>query len=215
MQHSRLKGTLVTEIDQPKGAPEKSGISRRTVTKAMAWAVPVIAVAAPAPAFAASGPPPTICPGVGCKLPGASCDGAVPGLDGTKGFIFPIRITNNDCCKSIVLLAITIDPFAGKTFTVINALPSGSLAPGASVDYSVYANGSNSTTNGGSSVMHITWGHDATDTDHEVIDVPFTIDPFGVCKQGVRRTLDGGVQWFGPNVCTNPPFLQIPGSECV
>ena len=52
--------------------PQKSGISRRTVTKAMAWAVPAIAIAAPAPAFAISGEPPTVTIGQACKLPGNS-----------------------------------------------------------------------------------------------------------------------------------------------
>ena len=52
--------------------PEKKGVSRRTVTKAMAWAVPVIAIATPVPAFAASGGPPGVAVGVACKLPGGS-----------------------------------------------------------------------------------------------------------------------------------------------
>jgi hypothetical protein len=50
--------------------PQK-GVSRRTVTKAMAWAVPVIAVAAPVPAFAVSGGIIEFS-GQGCKLPGNS-----------------------------------------------------------------------------------------------------------------------------------------------
>lgn len=40
----------MTDIEQPKG------VSRRTVTKAMAWAVPAVAVAASVPVAAASGP---------------------------------------------------------------------------------------------------------------------------------------------------------------
>ena len=47
------------------------GVSRRTITRAMAWAVPVIAVAAAAPAYAASQPI-LQATGEGCKLPGNS-----------------------------------------------------------------------------------------------------------------------------------------------
>jgi hypothetical protein len=47
------------------------GISRRTVAKGMAWAVPVIAVAAAVPAYAASQPI-LQATGEGCKLPGSS-----------------------------------------------------------------------------------------------------------------------------------------------
>ena len=38
---------------------QTAGISRRTIAKGAAWAVPVVAVAAAAPAMAASGGPPT------------------------------------------------------------------------------------------------------------------------------------------------------------
>lgn len=49
-------------------------VSRRTIAKGAAWAVPVIAVGAAAPLAAASGPPPVIvqASGLGCKEPGKS-----------------------------------------------------------------------------------------------------------------------------------------------
>ncbi len=77
----------MTEHNQLDGAPDNSGVSRRTVTKAMAWAVPVIAIAAPVPAFAASGGIIEIANG-GCKLPGNS-----QGI--YKGYIFKMTATNN------------------------------------------------------------------------------------------------------------------------
>lgn len=51
-----------------------SNVSRRTIAKGAAWAVPAIVVASPAPALAASGPPATRQFSVlsGCKLPGNS-----------------------------------------------------------------------------------------------------------------------------------------------
>ena len=50
---------------------QKSGVSRRTVAKAMAWSVPAIALAVPAPAYAASQGIVQLT-GTGCKLPGNS-----------------------------------------------------------------------------------------------------------------------------------------------
>jgi hypothetical protein len=69
--------------------PTPTGISRRTVTKAMAWAVPVIAIAAPVPAFAASGGPPSGVFGGACKLSGNSC-----GEYFVKGYVLEFTLTN-------------------------------------------------------------------------------------------------------------------------
>ena len=59
----------MSDLEEPK-----SGVSRRTVTKAMAWSVPAIALAVPAPAYAASPPcVPIITFGpTSCKCPGQS-----------------------------------------------------------------------------------------------------------------------------------------------
>lgn len=76
----------MTETTPSFDGDEKTGISRRTVTKAMAWAVPVIAIAAPAPAFAAS-PGIISFTGAGCKLPGNS-------NDVYKGYAFRMSATN-------------------------------------------------------------------------------------------------------------------------
>ena len=57
------------------GQSEPRGVSRRTVTKAMAWSVPVIAVASASPAFAASCIPTLSLSPRSCKCPGQStCD---------------------------------------------------------------------------------------------------------------------------------------------
>lgn len=56
----------MSELEQPKG------VSRRTVTKAMAWAAPVIAVAATAPIAAASCIPTLSLSPRSCKCPGQS-----------------------------------------------------------------------------------------------------------------------------------------------
>lgn len=52
---------------------QKSGVSRRTVAKAMAWSVPAVALAVPAPAYAASPCTPVFSfGGESCKCPGGS-----------------------------------------------------------------------------------------------------------------------------------------------
>ncbi|GEM_PF-1671916 len=76
----------MTEIDKT-GSEQPSGISRRTVNQAMAWSVPAVAMAASAPAFAAS-PGIFTLTGAGCKLPGNS-------QDVFKGYAFGVVVTND------------------------------------------------------------------------------------------------------------------------
>ena len=64
------------------------GITRRSVATGLAWASPVIAIAAAAPAMATSGPQPVVVPGSACKLPGSSCDPLV------KGYLFQFTVSN-------------------------------------------------------------------------------------------------------------------------
>lgn len=65
----------------------KFGISRRTLAKGVAWSVPAVAVAAAAPAYAASDGPIALT-GMACKLPGASSNPY------KQGYIFEALITN-------------------------------------------------------------------------------------------------------------------------
>ncbi|GAA1469085.1 hypothetical protein [Microbacterium thalassium] len=84
--------------DLEKNQPDKAqGISRRTVTKAMAWAAPTIAVAATVPAAVASEGILELA-GLGCKLPGNS-----NGL--FKGYAFKLSANNNT--NSEITLEIT------------------------------------------------------------------------------------------------------------
>ncbi|MCF6379568.1 hypothetical protein L2K70_18305 [Nocardioides KLBMP 9356] len=65
-------------------------VSRRTVTRGLAWTTPAVAVAAAAPAFAVSAGTVTFTPlGVACKLPGASCQKST-GV--TKGYVVRVRV---------------------------------------------------------------------------------------------------------------------------
>ncbi|MEJ1088250.1 hypothetical protein WDU99_07975 [Microbacterium sp. Mu-80] len=63
---------------------EQSGVSRRTVTKAMAWAVPAVAVASTVPMAAASLPPVSL-NGTFCKIPGG---GAI------KTYVVEVTVNN-------------------------------------------------------------------------------------------------------------------------
>ncbi len=100
---------------------QPSGISRRTVTKAMAWAVPAIAIASPVPAFAASRGTLTFT-GDNCKLPGDSSDpwknGAVYIFNVTNTTANPITI-----CITSVLRSNSAIP--ATNVTVIRLVGSG------------------------------------------------------------------------------------------
>ena len=86
-----------------------SEYSRRTVVRGAAWSVPVIAVAANAPAFAVSAGTVTFeSLGIACKLPGASCQGETGVVKGyvvrvrvCSTFAFPTTITIRDASVSL------------------------------------------------------------------------------------------------------------------
>lgn len=68
---------------------EDRRISRRTIAKGAAWAIPAVPLAVATPAYAASGGGPTIVLGDACKLPGNSCGNVF-----VKGYIFDVSICN-------------------------------------------------------------------------------------------------------------------------
>ncbi|KJL31164.1 hypothetical protein [Microbacterium azadirachtae] len=155
----------MSELEQPKG------VSRRTVTKAMAWAVPAVALAAPIPAFAVSGPPPQINAGAACKSPGNSCS-TFP-----KGYNVPATVHNPDPTKTIWITAITIT----NNTTGIALSPASSPAlpiqinPGATINVVFQAKSSNSANVTGSFDFNITWGHAANGSDHDHSPIPVHI----------------------------------------
>lgn len=79
--------------------PRPSGVSRRTVVKGAAWAVPAITVASAVPAYAASGDI-TLIQTNACKSPGNSCKTF------KKGYIFTFTATNTYACKITVTSAL-------------------------------------------------------------------------------------------------------------
>ena len=69
----------------------RPGISRRTLVKGTAWAVPAVAVASAAPAMAASGTVTFNNLSSACKLPGGSCEGQT-GVK--KGYVVAMQVCN-------------------------------------------------------------------------------------------------------------------------
>jgi len=98
------------------------GVSRRTVTKAMAWALPAVAVAATVPFAAASAcndfNPENPCPitlgGTGCKLPGNS-------QSLYKGYAFRVTIANpTGATITINVTSATLDGQSLGSVLVVN-----------------------------------------------------------------------------------------------
>lgn len=151
--------------------PQKSGVSRRTVTKAMAWAVPAIAIAAPAPAFALSGEPPLVCAGEPYKVPGntgckAFATGGTP-VDVEMGFGFPL-VVKNETDQTIYIsdVVVTITYKQGntivvKSFPIVSSIPTlpTQLAAGDQVTIFTYFNDANSGGYTGEVMVEVTWGH--------------------------------------------------------
>src|SRR5690606_16590212 len=69
---------------------EDRRISRRTIAKGAAWAIPAVPLVVATPAYAASGGGPSVTLGDACKLPGNSCGNVF-----VKGYIFDAEVCNN------------------------------------------------------------------------------------------------------------------------
>ncbi|KHK99316.1 hypothetical protein LK09_03305 [Microbacterium mangrovi] len=158
----------MSDIEE-SGASTPQGVSRRTVTKAMAWAVPAVAVAAAAPAFAASGKPPIISAGAACKLPGNSCKTLPP-----KGYQVPATIQNPDPTKTIWITAITISNNTCGNLTNATAVPAVpfSVTPGQTINVTFVANASSSANQACSFDFEVTWGHASDGSDHDHSPIP-------------------------------------------
>lgn len=101
--------------------PTTSGISRRTLAKGAAWAVPAVAVAAAAPARAASGGPPRVTVLDACKQPGNSCNTGQRPFGFVKGYTFTVRI-DNPTTEDIYIYT-NEDNTPGPYFNVTSSVP--------------------------------------------------------------------------------------------
>ena len=98
-----------------------SNYSRRTVVRGAAWSVPVIAIAAPLPAFAASYPPVIITGYTDAyKCPGQSSGG------NNNSYTYIFEFTANGTVTSDQIAGLTV-VINGQTFTVryVNTVTSG------------------------------------------------------------------------------------------
>jgi hypothetical protein len=171
----------VSDIDQPAGAPEKSGISRRTVTKAMAWAVPVIAIASPVPAFASSGNV-TINNVGACKSPGQGQN--CPDWD--KGYIVGFSVTNTHTHSiQITFTDLVMSAGIDGTWSLFNNVVV--VAAGATeiVYIGLDNNGTSEQTSGSGTVDACYIGLGAGSGDPEVCleDIPFAFSDTNPCVQ--------------------------------
>lgn len=212
-------GVTMSDFEpQPTG-----GVSRRTVTKAMAWAVPAIAIAAPAPAFAASGPPPQITVLAACKQPGDSCDNKWGFI---KGYTFVVKFTNVESQPIYIYtgatgtLAPVFDVTSSVPFTYVSARlfdpalqnsPTGPIGAAVGTEVQIAANSSiyviiNAGTNDNSANtsavgdLFLAWGHTATpgaDPDH-----PYTPVPTGTNTPG-SGWFGGTFNFASTNPCSN------------
>lgn len=162
-------------------ANTSEGISRRTVTKAMAWAVPAIAIAAPVPAFAASGDTPSIVTGTACKAPGNSCAPIV------KGYSVPATVSNPDD-KDVWITAVVINVNTSGIDFGLNPIPAlpWFIPAGDWLNVNFNATSQNSANLDFQLGFSVTWGHasDGSDTDHAPIQVTVTVPatPPDCCK---------------------------------
>ncbi|WP_457100824.1 hypothetical protein [Microbacterium sp. P5_E9] len=183
----------MSELNEPIGSEAPTGVSRRTVTKAMAWAVPVIAVSAAVPAYAASQVAFTF-NGLGCKLPGNS-------NSTYKGYAFQVQIKNTgtvaiviniisiklngESLGSAALVNLGVDPLDPAT---IDANPI-TLAPGESI-----ANGALLTSNAASS-------------SNGTLEIKYTIN--GGVVQTVTKTVAAAPPINGASCSTFPKYDKV------
>jgi expansin (peptidoglycan-binding protein) len=98
------------------------GLSRRTVVKAAAWSVPVMAVGSFAPAFAQS--PVVTLTGAGCKLPGNA-------TDTFKGYAFGVLVTNPYGSPiTITITSLTLNGVSLGTVGILQTSPCGLIGTG-------------------------------------------------------------------------------------
>lgn len=155
------------------------GISRRTVTKAMAWAVPAIAVAAPIPAFASSGAV-TITSAGACKAPGSGKNCAA----WDKGYVVGFDV-NNSHTHSITVTFSNLRMSAGinGTWTLFNNIVVVNADGTERVFIGLDNNGTSEQTSG-SGLVDAYWENTSDPTENGwIYDIPFSFQSTNPCVQ--------------------------------
>lgn len=156
-------------------------VSRRTVAKGMAWAVPAVAVAGALPAHAVSGTV-TVTNTSACKAPGGSCSlywkGYAIGFTVTNNTTWTIRI-NFDCVTDTTLGGVA-------TPMEIYSTPAWEVAPGQSqtVYIGVADQGASPETSISGTVHYTWWSPDETPADCQYGSAPFSAADTPPCDSG-------------------------------
>lgn len=155
------------------------GISRRTVTKAMAWAVPAIAVAAPVPAFASSGTVRVENAGA-CKSPGQGNNCAA----WNKGYVVGFDITNTHT-HAIQVTFSNLRMTAGitGTWTLFNNVVTIDASGMERVGIGLDNNGTSEQTSG-SGLVDVYWENTTNPAENGwIYDVAFSFNSTNPCVQ--------------------------------
>ena len=90
--------------------PQPTGVSRRTVTTAMAWAVPAVAIATAVPAYAGASRDFVSFTGQACKDPGGGTN---------KFYYFQVEITNSTGSQlDVVFTGVEVNENPGNAATI-------------------------------------------------------------------------------------------------
>lgn len=150
-------------------------INRRTVTKGIAWSVPAVAIASAAPAFASSGPKPTLSFLGACKYPGNNCGGEVKHAYG-----FRFQVTNNDPNRTIYFCGAELDNVSDPTLAgkLVWKNPGGSciaVPPGETGTLNFFFSGDNSANRNFTADLVVHWGHQCDCQNDPNNHAPITI----------------------------------------
>lgn len=167
---------------------ENSRLTRRHVAKGAAWSVPAVAVFASAPAYALSGPPPSVVFERACKSPGNSCQAIY-----RKSYLLVLRVTNNDPDKPIYICNAFLTNVVGTALNFVWVPPPApnciQISPGATETVALAFNdSSNSGNQTFSFTLNIDWRHTC----------PCANDTHGV----------------HPTISTNGTVLGTPPQDC-
>lgn len=208
---------------------ETTKISRRTVAKGMAWAVPAVAVSAAIPAYALSGARPSVTVIDACKQPGNSCNSGQTDYDLVKGYTFVVKLTNSsaqtiylyspmsgDYMPQVSITSLVNVQYSTARYFELNQGISGIKGPVGSVitlgpgetKYIVLSASYNASPNvDASGYLYFAWGHTQTagaDAQHVYTPKPPTVDP---------NTGQIATGWTGGTF--NVPETKPCGTDCV
>ncbi len=113
-------------MDSTTPGPTRSGFSRRTVVAGAAWAVPVVALAAPAALAACSGDVCVSYTNIACKVPGAS-----GGTAAKKSYRYNFTMLNglpNNECVTVLFYTFTVNAAPAPDYVSVQPYNGGQIS---------------------------------------------------------------------------------------